>query len=155
MLRNGVVIEAFGTGQRIRGRRRREHRPTLIICDDLQNDGHIRSAVQRGHSRDWFHGMLMKAGTQRTNVVNLATALHREALAMQLHETPGWTSRIFQGHRALAGEHVAVAASGKPCTRTLPTRIIKRPLENFTKSIAKKWTWGQWCSGPRRKIFTR
>ena len=96
VLRNGVVIEAFGTGQRIRGRRRREHRPTLIICDDLQNDGHILSAVQRGHSRDWFHGMLMKAGTTRTNVVNLATALHREALAMQLHETPGWTSRIFK-----------------------------------------------------------
>src|SRR3989304_1819397 len=46
-LSNGVTIEAFGTGQRIRGRRRREHRPTLIICDDLQNDGHIVSAVQR------------------------------------------------------------------------------------------------------------
>jgi predicted phage terminase large subunit-like protein len=96
VLRNGATIEAFGTGQRIRGRRRREHRPTLIICDDLQNDGHILSAVQRGHSRDWFHGMLMKAGTTRTNVVNLATALHREALAMELHETPGWTSRIFK-----------------------------------------------------------
>ena len=96
VLRNGVTIEAFGTGQRIRGRRRREHRPTLIICDDLQNDGHISSAVQREHSRAWFHGMLMKAGTRRTNVINLATALHREALAMQLHETPGWTSRIFK-----------------------------------------------------------
>lgn len=96
VLRNGVTIEAFGTGQRIRGRRRREHRPTLIICDDLQNDGHICSAVQRERSYAWFHGMLMKAGTARTNVVNLATALHREALAMQLHETPGWTSRIFK-----------------------------------------------------------
>ena len=38
----------------------------------------------------------MKAGTARTNVVNLATALHREALAMELHRTPGWTSRIFK-----------------------------------------------------------
>jgi len=96
VLKNSVTIEAFGTGQRIRGRRRREHRPTLIICDDLQNDGHIRSAVQREHSHTWFHGMLMKAGTGRTNVVNLATALHRDALAMQLQETPGWTSRIFK-----------------------------------------------------------
>ena len=96
VLRNGVTIEAFGTGQRIRGRRRRQHRPELIICDDLQNDGHTRSALQREHSRDWFHGTLMKAGTARTNVVNLATALHREALAMQLHRTPGWTSRLFK-----------------------------------------------------------
>jgi predicted phage terminase large subunit-like protein len=96
VLGNGATIEAFGTGQRIRGRRRREHRPTLIICDDLQNDGHILSAVQRERSRAWFHGMLMKAGTTQTNMLNLATALHREALAMELHETPGWTSRIFR-----------------------------------------------------------
>jgi len=99
VLPNGVAIEAFGTGQRIRGRRRRAHRPTLIVCDDLQNDGHILSARQREHSQSWFHGTLMKAGTSRTNVLNLATALHREALAMQLHRTPGWTSRIFKAIR--------------------------------------------------------
>lgn len=96
VLGNGVSIEALSTGQRIRGRRRRAHRPTLIVCDDLQNDGHIRSAMQREHSRGWFHGTLMKAGAARTNVVNLATALHREALAMELHRTPGWTSRVFR-----------------------------------------------------------
>ncbi len=96
VLRNGVAIEAFGTGQRIRGRRHGAYRPTLILCDDLQNDGHIQSAVQRDHSRSWFHGTLMKAGTARTNVVNLATALHREALAMELHRQPGWKSRVFK-----------------------------------------------------------
>ena len=95
-LRGGVVVEAYGTGQRIRGRRRRQHRPTLLVCDDLQNDGHITSARQRDHSRTWFHGTLLKAGTGRTNVVNLATALHREALAMELCAAPGWTSRRFQ-----------------------------------------------------------
>jgi predicted phage terminase large subunit-like protein len=96
VLRNGVAVEAFGTGQRIRGRRYRFHRPTLIVCDDLQNDGHMQSALQREHSRAWFDGALLKAGTARTNILNLATALHREALAMELHRRPGWTSRLFQ-----------------------------------------------------------
>ncbi len=95
-LHNNVAIEAFGTGQRIRGRRRGENRPSLIICDDLQNDQHIESAVQRDHSRRWFHGTLLKAGTKTTCVVHLATALHHDALALELHRTPGWTSRIFQ-----------------------------------------------------------
>lgn len=95
-LRNGSIIEAYGTGQRLRGRRRGANRPTLIICDDLQNDGHIASATQRASSRDWFHGSLLKAGSQTTNLVNLATALHRDALAMQLDRTPGWTSRLFR-----------------------------------------------------------
>lgn len=95
-LSNGCLVESFGAGQRIRGRRRREHRPTLIVCDDLQSDAHATSRWQREASARWFHGALLKAGNQRTNVVNLATALHRSALAMQLHQTPGWTSRIFQ-----------------------------------------------------------
>ncbi|MBI2826373.1 MAG: phage terminase large subunit [Planctomycetia bacterium] len=95
-LRNGVTIDAFGTGQRIRGRRRRENRPTLIICDDLQNDQHIESVRERERSRRWFHGTLLKAGTKTTNVIHLATALHRDAIALELHRTPGWTSRIFR-----------------------------------------------------------
>ena len=94
-LANGAIIEAYGTGQRIRGRRRRAHRPTLIVCDDLQNDSHISSARQRAASRSWFHGTLLKAGTQRTNVLNLATALHREALALELLTTAGWRSKRF------------------------------------------------------------
>ena len=89
------MIEAWSTGQRIRGRRRREHRPTLIVCDDLQNDSHISSAAQREATRRWFHGTLLKAGTKTTNVVNLATALHRDALALELHRSPGWTSERF------------------------------------------------------------
>jgi predicted phage terminase large subunit-like protein len=94
-LNNGVTIEAFGTGQRIRGRRSGPNRPTLVVCDDLQNDGHMRSAAAREQSLRWFEGTLLKAGTAETNVVNLATALHRDALALQLDRTPGWTSRVF------------------------------------------------------------
>jgi Terminase RNaseH-like domain len=94
-LSNKVTIEAYGTGQGIRGRRRRAARPTLIVCDDLQNDSHIASAGQRLVTRRWFLGTLLNAGTPRTNVVNVATALHREALALELARTAGWTSRTF------------------------------------------------------------
>jgi predicted phage terminase large subunit-like protein len=96
LLPNGVALEAFGTGQRIRGRRFRAHRPTLIICDDLESDDHTRSPTARETSRDWFNGTLLKAGTPDTNVVHLATALHRDALAMRLSRTPGWNSRVFR-----------------------------------------------------------
>lgn len=95
-LPSGAAMEAFGTGQRIRGRRFRAHRPSLILCDDLESDAQIRSPAAREHSREWFQGSLMKAGTPETNVVNLATALHRDALAMRLTHTPGWKSRVFR-----------------------------------------------------------
>jgi predicted phage terminase large subunit-like protein len=95
-LRNGVVIEAYGTGQCIRGRRHGAERPTLIICDDLENDQHIESPRLREQSRSWFHGTLVKAGAPQTNILNLATALHRESLAMQLALTPGWRTKLFR-----------------------------------------------------------
>ncbi len=95
-LRNGVAVEAFGTGQRIRGRRYRHHRPTLLVCDDLQNDRHVLSAAGREQCVQWFHGTLMRAGDERTSVIHLATALHRDALAMRLCRTPGWRSRVFR-----------------------------------------------------------
>lgn len=99
-LRNGVVVEAYSTGQQLRGRRRRQYRPSLIVCDDLQSDEQMTSALQRAKSRDWFHGALLKAGNGETNVVNFATALHRDALAMELHRSPGWRSRLFQSIEA-------------------------------------------------------
>lgn len=95
VLPNDVTIEALSTGQRIRGRRRRASRPTLIVADDLQNDRDILSALQRQKARDWFHAALLPAGTPETNVVHLATALHREAIALELVRTPGWISRTF------------------------------------------------------------
>jgi predicted phage terminase large subunit-like protein len=96
VLSNGVAIDAFGTLQRMRGRRRREHRPTLIVCDDLQNDQHVHSPHLREQTRHWFAGALLKAGDGRTNILNLATALHRDALALELARTPGWVSRTFR-----------------------------------------------------------
>lgn len=95
-LANGCTIEAYGTGQRLRGRRRGAQRPTLIICDDLQNDAHATSPHLRQTTRHWFAGTLLKAGRANTNIVNVGTALHRDALAMELCRTPGWHSRIFQ-----------------------------------------------------------
>ena len=95
-LSSGATLEAFGTGQRMRGRRHLSHRPTLILADDLQNDGHIISPRQREHSRTWFHGTLLAAGSPQTNVVHLATALHWDALGLQLSQTPGWKTLLFR-----------------------------------------------------------
>jgi predicted phage terminase large subunit-like protein len=96
VLASGATMEAFGTGQRMRGRRQRADRPTLIIADDIQNDGHILSPRLRDRSRTWFHGTLMAAGSPATNVLHLATALHYDALAMELSRTAGWKTLIFR-----------------------------------------------------------
>ena len=153
-LANGVVIESYGTGQRIRGRRRSADRPTLIVCDDLQNDSHISSASQREASLQWFQGTLLNAGTKTTNIVNLATALHREALALQLHRTAGWTSRASL--RSNLGPRTRnCGPSGNPFIATSITRTPKRPPATSTISTALRWKSAPSCSGWPSRICTR
>ena len=92
-LRNGVVIHAAGTGQAIRGRRVKQHRPSLIVGDDLENDQHIESSLKRERVETWFNRTLMNMGDERTNTVILGSALHRESLLMKLLRRPGWIVR--------------------------------------------------------------
>lgn len=94
-LRNNVIIQAHGRGKKIRGRKNRQDRPTLIVCDDLQSETVMISGDQRDKDWNWFNGTVMKAGDHRTNVVNLATAYHREAIGLRLSRTGGWRSKTF------------------------------------------------------------
>jgi predicted phage terminase large subunit-like protein len=95
-LRNGTVIEALGTGSKIRGRRNRQERPSLIIVDDPQNEEHITSAVMRERSWQWFTRAVLNAGTVETNVVVLGTTLHRDCLVLRLHRAGGWQAQLFK-----------------------------------------------------------
>jgi len=96
VLRNGVRIDALGTGKRLRGRIRRARRPTLIVCDDLQNDEQVLSSVQRQKAWNWFVRALLKAGEPGvTNIVNLASTLHPDAIAVRLSKHGGWTTSRY------------------------------------------------------------
>ena len=96
VLRNGVVISALGTGSKIRGRRNRAQRPTLLILDDPENDEHVTSAIRRERSKRWFDRAVMNAGTPATNILVLGTTLHADCLVMKLKRSAGWRTRTFQ-----------------------------------------------------------
>ena len=66
LLANGVKIEAIGSGKKIRGRRHKEWRPDLIVCDDLENDENVNTPEQRKKLRDWFYKAVSKAGDTYT-----------------------------------------------------------------------------------------
>lgn len=95
-LRNGVVIESLGTGAKIRGRKNRHQRPTLVISDDLQNNEHILSPTQRERSWEWFVREVSAVGTTDTNYLTVGTGLHREAISCRLRSTAGWRSETFR-----------------------------------------------------------
>jgi predicted phage terminase large subunit-like protein len=95
-LANGVVIEALGAGAKIRGRRNRAERPSLIIVDDPENDSHVTSAVQRERTWSWFNRAVINSGTPLTNILVLGTALQRDCLVLRLSRTGGWQGQTFK-----------------------------------------------------------
>jgi predicted phage terminase large subunit-like protein len=94
-LRNGVLIQAYGAGQALRGARNAAERPSLVVCDDLQEIDAITSTLTRDRDRLWFDGSVLKIGTRETNFINLCNALHRDALGSVLQRNAAWRSRVF------------------------------------------------------------
>jgi len=86
--------EAFGTGAKIR-RRERADRPSLIVVDDPENDGHVTSTV---HANAPGRGSTGRghAGTMHDQFLVLGAALHRIALCWRLTRTAGWQGRTFR-----------------------------------------------------------
>jgi predicted phage terminase large subunit-like protein len=95
-LRNGCVIEAHGTGSRVRGRKTRRSRPSLVIGDDLESEEHATSATLRDRSWRWFTRSVLNAGNPETNFLCAGTTLHRESLISRLQRQPGWQARLFK-----------------------------------------------------------
>jgi predicted phage terminase large subunit-like protein len=96
LTRNGVRVEPLGTGQKMRGRRERSARPTLIVIDDPEGDEASFSATRRTSTRDWATKGVFKAGGPRTNILLAGTVVHRECLVAYCAGMPGWRTLNFR-----------------------------------------------------------
>jgi hypothetical protein len=98
---NGVMVQALGSGKKIRGRKFGPHRPDLIIADDLENDENVLSPTQRTKQRSWFYRALMHAGGPSCDVFFVGTILHYDCLLVHALKDPRFRSRKY---RALISE---------------------------------------------------
>lgn len=96
-MNNGVTIRAVGTLSRIRGSRKRQIRPSLVVIDDPENDQHIESTIMRDRTLRWFTRTVMSMGNRRTNYLAMGTALHREGLINRIVRLPGWETLRRKG----------------------------------------------------------
>lgn len=97
--RNGVKVTSLGSGQKIRGRRHKEERPSLIIADDIEGDEHVIHQEMRQKTYDWFTKAVLKAGSPDTNVIVIGTLLHYDSLLAKLlrdNEMPGWRKKKYK-----------------------------------------------------------
>lgn len=84
-----------GSGQQVRGLNWANHRPELVIIDDLENKDEIRSEENRKKLKDWFWSDLMKTEDRYSKgciFIYIDTIKHEDSLLVDLIESPEWAS---------------------------------------------------------------
>ena len=73
--------------QSTRGIRHKNHRPDLIIADDIENIQSMKTREGRDNLQEWFTKELIPIGDPRkTKIVLLGNMLHRDSLLMRIKE---------------------------------------------------------------------
>jgi predicted phage terminase large subunit-like protein len=80
----GAKIMAASSEQSIRGVRHREHRPDLIICDDIEDLGSVKNRESRDKTFQWLMGDVIPAGDRDTRMFVVGNLLHEDSTLMRL-----------------------------------------------------------------------
>jgi hypothetical protein len=88
VLDNGVRILSRSRGQKVRGVKHRQHRPSLIVADDVEDLDWVRTQENRDKSDCWFRGnVLPSVDEQIGRVVLIGNWLHTDGLMARLKNT--------------------------------------------------------------------
>ncbi len=91
VLNNGVVIQAFGRGQSLRGTKHDDQRPDCCLIDDIEDEESVSSPEQRNKTHAWFMRTLLPALAPGARIHILANLLDPDCLAMRLEKAGGWS----------------------------------------------------------------
>lgn len=104
--RDGITIQAKGSGASLRGTRVGPQRPDLIICDDIEKDQHVRSRVQRRKLEHWLRKVVMPALAPGGRLVMLGSILHHDSLLARLADRSQWPRWDYRVYRAREAEQI-------------------------------------------------
>lgn len=96
--RNGIRVMAKSKGQQVRGLIHGQHRPSLILCDDIESLDGTLTPEQRAKTRNWFFKDVLKCGSVdgSVNLTLIGTCLHPESLLSELLKSSGWKTQKYQ-----------------------------------------------------------
>src|SRR4029077_1827283 len=77
-------ITAASSEQSIRGLRHNQHRPDLIVGDDLEDMASVKTKEGRQKTYQWFTGEAIPAGDKNTRTIIVGNLLHEDSLLMHL-----------------------------------------------------------------------
>ncbi len=151
VLRNGVVFQALGAGQSIRGTNYRNRRPNYVIVDDLYEEEDINNVDSTIRKNEWFWGTLYPAMAEnRPSSLHLqGTAINREDLLVQIKDKAGVVYRSFKSIISDAKKLVLWPALKSYAKRAaqralMPSIIFEREYQNARSDGASAIIKAEW-----------
>lgn len=79
-------ITAASSEQSIRGLRHNQHRPDLVICDDVEDMASTKTREGRNKTYQWLTAEVIPTGDRDTRLVIVGNLLHEDSLLMRIKE---------------------------------------------------------------------
>lgn len=95
ILTNGVVIQAFGRGQSLRGAKHLSERPDMVFPDDMEDDECVSTPEARAKFKAWFMKVLVPALAPGYRMRISGTPLDPESWLMKLKSAPDWITKVY------------------------------------------------------------
>ena len=82
--KHNARITVASTEQSIRGIRHNEHRPDLLICDDVEDVQSTKTRESREKTYNWLRGEVIPTGDRNTRLIIVGNLLHEDSLLMKI-----------------------------------------------------------------------
>lgn len=87
--KHNARITVASTDQSIRGLRHNEHRPDLLICDDIEDVQSTKTREGRDKTYSWLRGEVIPTGDRQTRLIIVGNLLHEDSVLMRIKDEIG------------------------------------------------------------------
>jgi len=124
---SGARITVASRDQSIRGLRHNEHRPDLIICDDVEDVQSTKTREGREKTYNWLMGEVIPAGDRNTRLIIVGNLLHNDSLLMRIKEKieQNKTKGIFKEYPLLDEEDSCLWPGKYPTAQDIEDERMK------------------------------
>ncbi len=125
--KSGARITVASTEQSIRGIRHNEHRPDLIICDDIEDVQSTKTREGRNKTYQWLYGEVIPAGDRKTRLIIVGNLLHEDSLLMRIKEDieNDRSKGVFKQYPLLDNENVCLWRGKYPTEKDVEEEKLK------------------------------
>lgn len=95
VLANGVVIQAKGAGQSLRGVKYHAQPPDFVVVDDLEDEDSVATPKARDDMLRWLFKTLIAALTRDARLRFIGNRLDPDAVIVKVAKEPEWFHQIY------------------------------------------------------------